>query len=301
MTKHKSLSLLSWLLWYPIKISLISFLLFLVFILITSIIFPSIASNTFIAGLLLSSIIIAAVITLYKMPNKNMDRYSFVALNNAQLFIVSTICMILFAIIKANQSAIISYFMLLSTNFTKPLLILFVLAALFALYLIGTQIINLYSKYIRCREMGIAHWKIICSIPFGFSLMWLPGYLLNDQNKNTPAVIVSARWYNKFTNKILSNSILATITIILLTIYSVFFYGFNTIFITLISALIFAIWFRISGLSQFRQHQGKAYSYFAILANIVMLIGFLAIILTPAKTENLTVNISDTEVIQTNN
>ena len=299
MAKNKSLSLLSWLLWSPMKFAFISFILFFLFIFITSILYPS-ASNTFITSLVLLAIIGSAFITLYKMPQENMDRHSFVALNNAQLFIVSTACLIFFSHIKANKTIIISQLMLLNVHFNKTFIILAVAAAFFALYLIGMQVINLYSKYIRCREMGLAHWKIICSLPFGFSLMWLPGYLLNDQKKNIPAVTISARWYAKFTNKILSNSMLTAIALILTTIYSFFFYGFDTIFITLMSTLIFTIWLRFSGLSRFRQHQGKTYAYFAIFANIVMLISFISFI-SMSATKNVTVNISETEVIQTNN
>ena len=76
--------------------------------------------------------------------------------------------------------------------------------------------------------------------------------------------------------------------------------GFNASFITLASVLIFAIWFKISGLSSFRQQQKKLYSYTSIILNILVLIGIIGYS-SLQHAPDVTVNISDIETVETTN
>ncbi len=296
MGYKKSLSLMSWLLSAPIKFSIISFLLIILFIGVTSIISEA-PSNMIITLSVFVALICSAVITLYKLPRENMDQQGFIALNNAQILIGTTAFLIAVLVINANQNLIFSQLMWMNIKFSVLFTIIAILVSLFFLYLCGTFVINLYAKYRRCREMGISPWKIICSMPFGFSLLWVPGYILQDQNKNNPAVSLHTNWYLKFTKWVKSSPSYTTLMFVIITIYSGLFYGFNAAILTLICTLIFAVWFRISGLSDFRQHLGRKYAYFAIILNVVIFIG-LCVYITQQINTTITMNITDIETTQ---
>ncbi len=296
MTYNKSISLLSWLLWTPIKFAVISFFLMILLVAIAGLI-PSFTFGTAMSLSATISVLVATGLVLYKLPRDNMDWRGFIALNNAQIIIGATIFITTIYIIQANKTAIIAKLMLanyyINTFISVTVLLLF-------LYLLGIFITNLYAKYLRCRDMKIAPWKIICSMPFGFSLLWIPGYLLQDEDKSNPAVALHTKWYLSLTNKLTSKTTYTTIAFILTTIYAGFFYEFNMTLLTLSSALIFAVWFRFAKLSSFRQQQAKYYSYTAIIINILVLIS-LAIYIPQKISHNVTINISDIEVAQITN
>lgn len=297
MSYKKSLSLCSWLLLTPLKFALTAFLIIFLFMFIANLINPEISNSTMVL-LVFSAIIVAAFLNLRKLPRENMDQNSFVALNNAQILIGATLFITATIIIAATEKTIIAKIMWMNTNFNMVILLTIVFAALFILYLCGIFITNIYAKYMRCKEIGISSWKIVCSMPFGFSLLWLPGYLLQDKNKTNPAVISHTRWYSKVTKKITSNTTYTTIAFIIITAYSSFFYGFNISILTLASALIFAVWFRIAGLSNFRQHQNNKYAYVAIIINVITIIS-AATYFTQKIDSRMTINISDVETTQT--
>lgn len=292
MAYKKSLSLLSWVFLQPLKISVISLLFLLFFVLLAGIIMPGVqgAITTYCTILAIS---ISAYITIYKMPRENMDRQGFIALNNTHYLISSTIFFIVITILTKYKDVITYKLMLLGTNLTPKLMILMLLAALLFLYLVATFVVNLYAKYLRCREMGISTWKIICSMPFGFSLLWTPGYLLESETKNNSAVSIHSNWYLKLTKFVGSKYIYTLLTFILLTIYSGFFYGPQMVILTLIYLLIFTIWLKISGLSTFRQQQNRIYSYLAIIMNVLIIIGLITYTSMSAQPD-VTINISDT-------
>lgn len=288
MRVKKSLSLLSWVLWYPLKFAVISFILMTIAFAILS---PG-ASNTALTLWLIGAVIVSAIITLYPMPRENIDRRSFTALNNLQMIILSTALMAMMILITAYQNEIVVRLWWLTTHFDLYAALLAILAALAFLYLFGIFITNVYAKYGRCREMGLSRWKIICSMPFGFGLMWIPGYLLKDEEKSNPAISVHSRWYTKVNNWLTSNYFKSGLTLIVLTIYSGFFYGVNSALLTLASIVVFALWFKTVGLSDFRQQQNKVYSYIAIAVNIIVIV-IAALYFVQSMTTDITVNIND--------
>lgn len=299
MSYKKTLSLLSWVLFTPLKFAIISFLLIILFIIGIGLVIPS-ADNFITLLTIFIAIISAAIMTLYKMPRKNMDRYGFVALNNAHILIGTTAFIIAVSLIAANQNVILIYLMWLSTKFDILLTVLTALISIFFLYLCGIFVTNIYAKYIRCREMGISWWKIICTMPFGFSLLWVPGYMLKEENKNTPAIIINAKWYNNVTEKITSNSTYTTLAFVLITAYAGLFYGLYSSILTLVSTLVFVIWMRIIGLSGFHKQFNKKYAYFAILTNIIIFISIISYY-SHITSSDIHMNINDMEVTQTIN
>ena len=88
----------------------------------------------------------------------------------------------------------------------------------------------------------------------------------------------------------MSNPIYTTLAFALIVIYSGFFAGFNAALLTLASAVVFAIWLRIAGLSGFRGAQNRTYAYVAIVVNIAIIIGF---ILLATNNTMMTINITD--------
>lgn len=288
MARKKSQSLLTWLLWHPLKFALIAFGL----IVLTSAVLNAMGVSTDgpIAFGVIIAVVIAAAITFWYMPRGNMDRRGFIALNNAQTLIATTIFWASAIIIATYQAQITNKLLWMATMQSGMFFTIFVLVGVFYMYLFGVSLTNLYTKYQRCREMGISPWKIILSMPFGFGLLWTPGYLLDDGNKNNSSVTISARWYERLTNWIMSNPIYTTLAFALIVIYSGFFAGFNAALLTLASAVVFAIWLRIAGLSGFRGAQNRTYAYVAIVINIAIIIGF---ILLATNNTMMTINITD--------
>ena len=288
MARKKSQSLLTWLLWHPLKFALIAFGLI---VLISAVLNAmGVSTDGPIAFGVIIAVVIAAAITFWYMPRGNMDRRGFIALNNAQTLIATTIFWASAIIIATYQAQITNKLLWMATMQSGMFFTIFVLVGVFYMYLFGVSLTNLYTKYQRCREMGISPWKIILSMPFGFGLLWTPGYLLYDGNKNNSSVTISARWYERLTNWIMSNPIYTTLAFALIVIYSGFFAGFNAALLTLASAVVFAIWLRIAGLSGFRGAQNRTYAYVAIVVNIAIIIGF---ILLATNNTMMTINITD--------
>ena len=288
MAHKKSQSLLTWLLWHPLKFALIAFGLI---VLISAVLNAmGVSTDGPIAFGVIIAVVIAAAITFWYMPRGNMDRRGFIALNNAQTLIATTIFWASAIIIATYQAQITNKLLWMATMQSGMFFTIFVLVGVFYMYLFGVSLTNLYTKYQRCREMGISPWKIILSMPFGFGLLWTPGYLLDDGNTNNSSVTISARWYERLTNWIMSNPIYTTLAFALIVIYSGFFAGFNAALLTLASAVVFAIWLRIAGLSGFRGAQNRTYAYVAIVVNIAIIIGF---ILLATNNTMMTINITD--------
>lgn len=288
MARKKSQSLLTWLLWHPLKFALIAFGLI---VLISAVLNAmGVSTDGPIAFGVIIAVVIAAAITFWYMPRDNMDRRGFIALNNAQTLIATTIFWASAIIIATYQAQITNKLLWMATMQSGMFFTIFVLVGVFYMYLFGVSLTNLYTKYQRCREMGISPWKIILSMPFGFGLLWTPGYLLDDGNKNNSSVTISARWYERLTNWIMSNPIYTTLAFALIVIYSGFFAGFNAALLTLASAVVFAIWLRIAGLSGFRGAQNRTYAYVAIVVNIAIIIGFILLV---TNNTMMTINITD--------
>lgn len=293
MAHKKSQSVLAWTLWHPIKFALIAFV-FIVLITALLGIFNTGDVGWPISAGVLTAILLAALITFRTMPRTNMDRTGFVALNNLQIPIVTTLFLISALAIDTYQHQITTQLTWLSITNNALLIAIIILAGLFYMYLCGVFFTNVYAKYLRCRDMGLAPWKIICSMPFGFGLLWIPGYFLADKNKPTPAVTINTTWYSKFTNWLAASPAYTTLVFVLITIYSGFFYGFNMATLTMISAVIFALWYRIAGLSSFRGHMKKQYPYVAIVANILTIIGLMIFFTSSVNSAaNIAMNISD--------
>ena len=296
MTGKKPDTLINWLLWAPLRFSIITFFMIigmgLLYFLLSNLFFNGADAGNGIKLILLAIVFaLSAYIMLKKMPSENLDRKSFVALNNAQIFLISVAFFVSGLIIASNANKLL--FIGVNLNITAMFIIVFMI--LFYLYLGGVFISNLYAKYRRCRAMGVSSWKIICTLPLGFGLLWIPGYIVPEQNKNKPILQIKTKWYEKFTNWTLSK-ITKTLTVfILLTFISVFFFGFNSVLLTMFLAVLFSIWLNIVGKDNFKKIVPNKYANFAVLVNIILLLLLIGITTysTIHKNNNLQINISD--------
>ena len=157
MARKKSQSLLTWLLWHPLKFALIAFGLI---VLISAVLNAmGVSTDGPIAFGVIIAVVIAAAITFWYMPRGNMDRRGFIALNNAQTLIATTIFWASAIIIATYQAQITNKLLWMATMQSGMFFTIFVLVGVFYMYLFGVSLTNLYTKYQRCREMGISPWK----------------------------------------------------------------------------------------------------------------------------------------------
>lgn len=280
MKNAKTPTLLTWLLIKPIKYAICIMCLFI----LVSFIYGMFNSNLFSQQ---SQITLGAIITLlcglatlyfaYRMPRIKMDRFSFVALHNAQNFIISVAFILTAVFILTNYNQALLYLMWMDTQSHTMVTLTIIAIALFYLYIIGLFISNVYIKFMRAREMKIPTWKIICSMPFGFSLIWIPGYMLESPTPRKVGQPINAMWYKRFTNWVLSCPLNTVLTFATLTVMSGFFYGFNAVLATSIAALIFGVWLLTSDTKTMQAKIGGAYSSVAVVLNIVLLLSILVI------------------------
>lgn len=295
----KATTLSSWLLWKPMQFALTSFLLIIatifIYILICSLFFDNYTSKSTLTIFLSLAIAASTYLSLKKMPKDNINRKSFVAINNAQLFLISSIFILSTITIIANAEKIILKMLWLSSHNNIGLVFIFMVVSLFYLYLCGLFLSNVYAKYRRCRSLGLSPIKILCTMPFGFGLLWIPGYILPEQQKKNETLHIHTKWYNKLTDWILYKKINTIISFTIITIFSGFFFGFNMTLITFVLAIMFAIWSNILGQQKFQNQISQKYTSFAIIVNIILLITIiLTVSISSAPgTANINMHIND--------
>lgn len=306
MKQQKQITLLSWLVWLPIKFALISFLSFIltrfIYTFILSLFpFTNNFDNIILSILLTIAFILSIFFTFRKQTTQKIDRYDFVALTNVQTTVLGFAFLISTLFLITNANNILLKLLWLETHSSITFFTIIVSAAIFYLYLCGLFLSNVLIKYNRCKTIGIDTWKIICSMPFGFSLLWIPGYILPDSSSKQ-ANISMCNWYNQLNKRILSKPLNTYITFIIIVLLSGFFFGFRNILVTFVMLAIFTIWHKKSGKKNFQKDLNTKYSYFAVGINVVLLMALLTslfIYLPNSKTNNnINMNIIETtEVI----
>ena len=295
-TNNKKLS--DWLLWEPLKFSCLCFgLIFLAAtihtFLLEGLLPPDISQNTFI---FLTSVafIYSLIFLIKKLPVKKMDRSSFVSLHIAQT-LITTICFYFITyLVIYNSQSIMFQLMLMETKSFGLFFIAMLLFGLGLLYLSGIFFSNLYAKIRRIQEFDIPTWKIIFSIPFGFSALWIPGFLMEESDK-AQSVSTDNKTYNKLINWTLSNNTNTVSVFIFITLLSILLFGLSAVLLTFIFALIYGIWNLQIGTKKFKQKISKNYSTVAVIINIIMVLVTIGLgALMPQKTETITINITDT-------
>lgn len=271
---NKPNTLKTWLLSGPIFFALISFLFLLIVTFGIGLILPANdTSMTAIGILLFVSIIGAAILTFRRLPKQNLDRPSFISIYNAQTAIIvlaslaslisaiyiTPIELWLFSLIQTTPGIVLSIF----------IVIMFMLVSL---YIAGVALCGFWAKLWRGIDMKIPLWKIILSVPFGFTMTWVPGYFLPEKTTKKPTVSVNTSWYANLTKWILSRPSNACISFVVLMGLSGFIAGFMPLLLSLTMIMLFALWVIYTGQKQFIKNIGGTYANVAIAINFAMLI-----------------------------
>jgi len=206
------------------------------------------------------------------MPAGNLNRRQFVAINNAQTIITSVAFIASTLIIAYNAQKLMLRLLWMESNSSASFMIVIVLLALFYLYLSGVFIGNLYAKYRRVRTMGVGVWKTLATAPFGFCMLWIPGYLMDDDKKDSVPV---GGWYDRLTRWTMARPVRSAAVLVLLVVMSGFTFGFPAIILTLTLGALFAAWSAIVGPDTLRKNIGGAYATTAIIINIAAIIGVI--------------------------
>ncbi len=299
MSENKSQCLMSWILWRPLKFALTLLGLGIAVMIPYEIVSATIGGATALVtlGILsIAAIVFATYLLFHRLPHDNLDRYSFVALENAQAYVLALAVFVAMLAIMQAQSFLISLAMMGTAGNVIFVLLAAVMFVAYA-YLVGLSLANVYAKFRRGRAMNIPTWKIICSIPFGFNLIWIPGYILPDEKApKTPVIPIHASWYKKLTNWIVSRPSRTILAFAILTLFTGFMFGIQTIFWTCAAILLFAIWVSGVGAKRFCKNIGGTYATVAVVLNIIMILAVSVITYQQISqiSENVTITVTDT-------
>lgn len=299
MSENKSQCLMSWILWRPLKFALTLLGLGIAVMIPYEIVSATIGGATALATLGILSIVaivFATYLLFHRLPHDNLDRYSFVALENAQAYVLALAVFVAMLAIMQAQSFLISLAMMGTAGNVIFVLLAAVLFVAYA-YLVGLSLANVYAKFRRGRAMNIPTWKIICSIPFGFNLIWIPGYILPDEKApKTPVIPIHAPWYKNLTNWIVSRPSRTILAFAILTLFTGFMFGIQTIFWTCAAILLFSIWASTVGAKRFCKNIGGTYATVAVVLNIIMILAVSVITYQQISqiSENVTITVTDT-------
>ena len=223
--------------------------------------------------------IVSVYYMIKKLPNDTMPRNDFIAITNGNYIISiisSLIAIIGIGLLGANaQQKIMAMYLLHPTQF----MVLFTIISLISLYLLGLSIAGIYAKYKRATTMGISPWKAILSMPFGFLLMWMPGYLIEEKGKKSN-LLIKSNWYARFNNWIVSNFSNTIFVFLFLMFYKCVISGLSTTVLTCALIIIYTIWY-VKHKKDFVKNINGGYALASVLINIAIII---AIILTTGQT-----------------
>ena len=281
--------LASWFFKQPAKFALLSFCAMLGIMAAYSLIKAAFSTLTYsvstVTGLLVISIVFSICMLIKWLPNDNLDRRSFVAVDNG-LTIIYFIAIILSTIfIATNQQLLIFYIFWLQNYSVILFLVAATAIALIYLYVLGLMIANLYSTYRRALGMGVPKWKAILSLPFTFSLFWLPGYLLPDAPKTKQVIEIKSKWYSAFTNWVVAKPINAVLVFLATLVISALLMDIYTPCMMVVAALVFAVWVWIVGGAKLRKSIGGAFASFVMGLNIALVIAAIAYVAFAPKTQ----------------
>ncbi len=259
----------SWLLTRPVMFALTAFVLMTLASVLAGLIGG--ASVTGIGYTLVAIAFLGAAGWLVrKLPAGNLNRHQFVAINNAQTVITSVAFIVSTLIIVHNAQQLMLRLLWMESHSSASFMIALMLLTLFYLYLCGVFIGNLYAKYRRVRTMGVGVWKTLATAPFGFCMLWIPGYLMDDAKKDAAP---TDGWYNRLTQWTMARPMRSAAVLVLLVVMSGFTFGFPAIILTLALGALFAAWSAIAGTDTLRKNLGGAYATTAIIINIAAIIG----------------------------
>ena len=303
---HKSgFSKLSiWTFWSPLKFALTTTLLLIVTMLIYGlglniIGIKTVPPLTHLSALSCIVFIIGAALQIRALPHDKITQRSFIEIQNAQTVLTSRFFVFSWVLLIKFQHAIILHTISLSQTHPLLTIFLFLIFLLFYMYMIGILIANIYAKISRMHTMNIPMWKVCLSIPFGFTALWVPGYILHDTDKKSSTSISQSKWYTSMTNWIVARPTRTAVAFTIMTLCWLYS-GTKPVLLTFIFALICGIWAIQTTPKKFIKNIGSKYSTFAVIVNWAIILT-LALYSTTVShtTQNVEININETHEIIT--
>ncbi|MCQ2599138.1 MAG: hypothetical protein MJ187_02030 [Alphaproteobacteria bacterium] len=281
--KSNNFNLKNWIFKYPVQYMLYTLgfelIVFAIALLLQHTLYNG-APNPLMAIILVTlPFIVSAIIMIKKYPRDNFNQYQFVGLCNAITFVGGG-----FLILSAMVSAI-------TQQISQTVAIIgIVIFSLLALYAVGLSLCDFYIKFRRIRSFNIPTWKILCTWPFAYSMMWIPGYMTSD--KNNKSDITKNNWYAKFTRHIIGDK-LALIAVLLLS------FGLSLDFWTvLIQGTILIGWYLIRR-EKFKSDFSGKFALCAVIVNFAMIvIAIFALSRIIQMDNNINTGVDNTEIEQ---
>lgn len=282
-SKTKSI-LTSWFLTQPLKFALLSFVLLVVVSVAYALIAVAITGGqtplpSWPVGILM---LLSLFFCMYKLacwlPQKEMDRRGFVAIDNGLTFIYYLFSILSLVFLIRNSDAFIYNLMILQQYSVILFWIVMVASALVYLYAFGLMIENLIVIYRRAVTMGVPKWKVILSLPFTFGIYWFPGYMLAEEKSVKSETPIKSKWYAKITDWIIERPVNAVLIFLLTVLMTALFFDIYTLSMIVVLGAVFGIWILISGVQNFRAKMGGAFATFIASINVALvlfLLGFL--------------------------
>jgi hypothetical protein len=270
----------TWFFKEPVKFALLSFGLILgtsvLYMLVRKLIGVDMNPSFLSFGALMLVVLMFSVYKLIKwLPGENLDRRSFVAIDNGFSIIIFSFFLLSTIFIAHNAQNIMFYTMWLQNYSMAMFLIAAIILSLFYLYFIGLVVTNIYSTFRRATAMGVPKWKIILSLPFTIMLFLGAGYLLPDDKKEKSVITIKSKWYSNFTNWVVGKTSHALLVFLITTILSGLLFDLSSTCFTLFLAAIFGVWIWVMGVQKFRKSIGGAFSSFAAVLNIAIIIALI--------------------------
>ncbi|MDE6478318.1 MAG: hypothetical protein K2L94_03665 [Alphaproteobacteria bacterium] len=243
------------------------------------------------------------------LPRGAMDQRSFAGVYTASFFIsrLSGLLGMMFVGFMYFPMLVALSNPMHSPGTTLWVLVALTILALFAAYVGGLQITDLYVTYRRAITMGVPRWKTILSMPF--SMLWMPAYMLGDEkSRREPAVNVRPTWFSNMVNWIIATPVNTWTMFVVTIIVSGLLYGFGWMIFPTFAApvIIFGLWQLIAGTSHMRKNIGGAFATVAIIVNILTIAAVITINVmtyrimdqaTPLAAPDAQIEIVDTELV----
>ena len=275
--KENKNQLRTWILNKPLIFSImflgISFILSLIFSAIQTIL--NMESLTLMYICVISAFAASVWYMIKKLPHDNMNQKDFVAITNAASLI--TILSSFTAILGLGSNGNLLKMKIMMAYLTHPNIFfaLFTLLVFISTYLLGLSIAGIYAKYKRSTTLGVSPWKTIFSMPFGFFLLWTPGYLFKGDSTTKSGLEIKCKWFNKLNDWVLSNFNNTLVAFLFLLFCKCFITGIPTILLSGALLLLFALWYT-KRKSDFFKDINRGYALTAVGINLAIILAVLS-------------------------
>ena len=271
-TPIKQNKLRTWLLTKPLMFAAMTTALFLIVAGLASL--TPIQYNRMVTSILAAIAgLITVIVTLRTLPAANLDRRSFVAVNTALTLSLDVAILMLPVLLgAANPSWIMQKFMLFASHSITTLMIVMSTLMFISLYVIGLALAAFYARYRRIRAMGVTMWRAVLTLPFGFFMLWMPGYVLPDDKPTTQVIATRPGIFTRILDWIVARPLnTAIVFVVQFGLLGLILGAYNAILsITLMA--IFALWVAVRGVDKTRQDVTGKYGTLAIVINIASII-----------------------------